>query len=76
MAQHTIDLGDLPPVMTPKQLGGLLDKTTDALACDRYFKRGIPWTRVGSRVYYLRADVIEFLAANRQGGDTDRAPRA
>ncbi len=76
MAQHTIDLGDLPPVMTPKQLGDLLDKTTDALACDRYFKRGIPWTRVGSRIYYLRADVIKFLAANRHGGDTERAPRA
>ncbi len=66
MAQHTIDLGDLPPIMTPKYLGGLLDKTTDALACDRYFGRGIPYTRVGSRVYYLKADVAEYLAVNRQ----------
>ncbi len=65
VAQPTIDLGDLPPVLTPKQLGHLLDKTTDALACDRYFGRGIPYTKIGNRVYYLRADVAEYLAANR-----------
>lgn len=51
--------------MTPKLLGELLDKSEDALANDRYFKRGIPFTRIGSRIYYLRDDVICHLAANR-----------
>jgi len=61
-----IDLGDLPPVLTPKQLGKLIDKSRDALACDRYFGRGIPYTKIGARVYYLKADVAEYLAAYRQ----------
>jgi len=64
-------LADLPPVLTPKQLGALLDKSEDALANDRYLKRGVPFTRVGTRVYYLSADVIAHLTANRV--ETDRA---
>jgi hypothetical protein len=65
VAQPTIDLGDLPPVLTPKQLGDLLDKTTDALANERYFGRGPAYVKYGSRVFYLRSDVIAFLTANR-----------
>ena len=65
MAQPTIDLGDLPLVLTPKQLGELLDKSLDALANDRHFKRGIPFTRIEKRIYYLRDDVIAYLLANR-----------
>jgi hypothetical protein len=68
-----LDLGDLPPVMTPKQLAALLDKTEDSLANDRYLKQGIPFTRIGTRIYYLRSDLADYLVANRQ--DCGRAPK-
>jgi hypothetical protein len=55
----------LPEILLPKHLGVLLGKSEDALANDRYARRGIPFTRIGSRVYYLRKDVLASLAANR-----------
>jgi hypothetical protein len=48
-----------------KQLSPLVDKSEDALANDRHFRRGIPFTRIEKRVYYLRDDVIAYLTANR-----------
>ncbi len=60
-----VDLGDLPALLTPKQLGVLLTKSEDALANERYFGRGIPYTKIGARVYYARSDVIAHLTANR-----------
>lgn len=77
----SVDLGDLPALSTPKQLSEFLNKSEDALSCDRYFKRGIPYTKIGARIYYLRDDVIAYLLANRveteaqeakasQGGET------
>jgi hypothetical protein len=64
-----IALAELPPVMTPKELGGVLGKSTDALAQERWLRKGIPFIKYGSRVYYLRSDVAAFLAANRHGGE-------
>lgn len=52
----------------PKDVAGLIGSTEAALAQDRYLGRGIPFTRVGRRVRYLRADVLSYLAANRVGG--------
>ena len=71
MSSPAIDLGELPALLTPKQLSALLDKSTDALANERYFRRGIPCTKVGSRVYYLRSDIVEFLAAHRHCTEQD-----
>ena len=51
--------------MTAKQLSPLVDKSEDALANDRHFRRGMPFTRIEKRVYYLRDDVIAYLTANR-----------
>jgi hypothetical protein len=55
----------LPHVAKPEQVATVLQTTVDALAQDRYRRRGVPWTKVGGRVRYLRSDVLKFLAANR-----------
>ncbi|MDQ1250705.1 MAG: hypothetical protein QG597_5085 [Actinomycetota bacterium] len=65
-AQVPIDL--LPPVSMPEHVANVLHTTVDALAQDRYRRRGVPWCKVGGRVRYLRTDVLKFLAANRFGG--------
>ncbi len=59
---------ELPPLATPQQLAAVLQTTVDALAQDRYRRRGVPWTKIGGRVRYLRTDVLKFLADNRIGG--------
>lgn len=58
----------LPEVATARQLAEFLGTTENSLAQDRYLHRGVPYTRVGRRIRYLRADVMEFLSANRIGG--------
>ncbi|VBA44340.1 hypothetical protein LAUMK136_05592 [Mycobacterium attenuatum] len=60
---------DLPAVATAAQVAAVVQTTVDALAQDRYRRRGIPHVKIGSRVRYLRADVLKFLADNRIGGD-------
>lgn len=59
----------LPPVSTGKHVAAVVGTTEGSLAQDRYLKKGIPYTRIGSRVRYLRADVLAFLASNRVDGD-------
>ena len=60
---------DLPALATPAQVAAVMQTTVDALAQDRYRRRGLPWIKVSGRVRYARADVVEYLAANRMGGD-------
>lgn len=64
-----IDLDVLPAVATPVQVAKIVQTTVDALAQDRYRRRGIPYVKISGRVRYLRADVLKFLADNRIGGD-------
>jgi hypothetical protein len=59
---------DLPPVAKPEQVAVVVQTTVDALAQDRYRRRGIPYVKIGGRVRYLRDDVLKFLADNRIGG--------
>jgi hypothetical protein len=59
---------ELPPIATGPQLATVLQTTVDALAQDRYRRRGVPFVKVGGRVRYLRADVLAYLAANRVSG--------
>ncbi|KAA1248803.1 helix-turn-helix domain-containing protein [Mycobacterium simiae] len=59
----------LPPLATAKEVANLLGTTEASLAQDRYLNRGVPYTRVGRRIRYLRSDVLKFLADNRIGGD-------
>jgi hypothetical protein len=60
------DLLDLPPILKPEQLGQLFNKPLNVLANDRYFGRGPAYVKYGRSVFYLRSDVIAFLAANRR----------
>jgi hypothetical protein len=60
--------GVLPEVSTARQLADFLQTTEAALAQDRYLRRGVPYTKIGARVRYLRVDVLNYLAANRSGG--------
>lgn len=60
---------DLPPISTAAQVGTVLQTTVDALAQDRYRRRGLPYVKIGGRVRYLREDVLAYLAANRIGGN-------
>lgn len=60
---------ELPPVSKPEGLAAFIGTTADALAQDRYRRRGIPYVKIGGRVRYLREDVLKFLADNRIGGD-------
>jgi len=66
-------LAELPPVLTPKQLAKLLGKSTDALAQERWLRKGIPFIKYGTRVYYLRSDVAAFFAANRHSSECQQA---
>lgn len=69
MAQVVLTTEDLPPVATAGQVASVVQTTVDALAQDRYRRRGIPYVKLGGRVRYLREDVLAYLAANRVGGD-------
>lgn len=60
---------DLPPIATAAQVAKVVQTTVDALAQDRYRRRGIPHVKIGGRVRYIRSDVLKFLAANRIGSD-------
>ncbi len=58
---------ELPALMTPKQLAAFIHTTEGSLAQDRYLGKGIPFTRIGKRVRYLRGDVIAYLERHRSG---------
>ena len=66
MSAPSIDLANLPEVMTPAQLGAALGKSAEQLAYERYVRRGPVYVKYGVRVYYLRSDVLAFLKANRR----------
>ena len=58
-------LDRMPPVATAAQVAEFLQMTRGSLAQDRYLGRGVPFTKVGKRVRYLRADVLTYLERNR-----------
>ncbi|MDW5609268.1 DNA-binding protein [Mycolicibacterium sp. D5.8-2] len=58
----------LPHIAKAEHVAAVLHTTVDALAQDRYRRRGLPWCKIGGRVRYLRADVLKFLADSRIGG--------
>jgi hypothetical protein len=63
------DLSDMPAVMDSKQAGPFFGKSAAQLANDRYLGQGLPYVKVGARVYYLRSDIETYLAAHRVGGE-------
>ena len=63
-----LTLSELPEISTPAQIAQAIHTTEDALAQDRYQRRGLPYVKIGRRVRYLRADVIAYLEASRNVG--------
>lgn len=59
----------LPHIAKPEHVAAVMHTTVDALAQDRYRRRGLPWVKISGRIRYLRADVLQFLADNRFGGN-------
>lgn len=55
----------LPAFATPDDIERILGIPKATLAQDRYLKRGLPYTKIGNRVRYLRADVLAYLDAHR-----------
>lgn len=66
--ERSIPAEVLPPVAESRHVAALIGTSEAALAQERYQHKGIPHTKIGRRVRYLRSDVIEFLAANRVQG--------
>lgn len=66
--ERSIPVDVLPPVATSKHVASIIGTSEAALSQERYQHKGIPYTKIGRRVRYLRSDVIEFLAANRVEG--------
>lgn len=62
---NNTDSQDLPAFATPEDIERILGIPTATLAQDRYLKRGLPYTKIGKRVRYLRADVLAYLDAHR-----------
>ena len=58
------DLSDLPAVCTPDEIAPAIHTTVSALAQDQYLHKGIPYTKVGRRVFYARRIVAQYLIDN------------
>ncbi len=43
----------LPHVAKPEHVAAVMHTTVDALAQDRYRRRGLPWVKISGRVRYL-----------------------
>ncbi len=62
---NSIDPQEFPAIATPKDIERILGIPQATLAQDRYLKRGLPYTKIGNRVRYLRADILAYLHAHR-----------
>lgn len=58
-------MSELPEFLTTKQLAEWLGVSQQSLATDRYLGQGIPYIKIGKRVRYTKADVLDFLNVNR-----------
>lgn len=67
MSNSAIGFEDVPPVMSPKTLAGVLEVTTLTLQRWRDRKEGPLWIAIpGSNVIrYTRADLLAWLAEHR-----------
>jgi hypothetical protein len=68
-----LTLTDLPEIATAADVARVIKTTEDALAQDRYLRRGLPYIKIGRRVRYLRADIVAYLEASRHGVTTSTA---
>ena len=61
-----LTLTELPEVATAADIARVFQTTEDALAQDRYLRRGLPYIKFGRRVRYLKADILVYLAAAQE----------
>jgi hypothetical protein len=66
---------DLPLLLTPAQLAGLLGRSERTLERERSDGVGVPFVKFGNRIYYFREAVLESLRA-RTYTSTAEAKRA
>jgi hypothetical protein len=55
---------DLPVLLTAAETAKILRIPEASLAQDRFYRRGLPYLRIGSKIRYDRAVVAEYLAAS------------
>lgn len=60
---------DLPALMTTAEVASYIRASKQSLDQDRYLGRGLPYVRIGRKIRYRREDVLNYLSANRFGGD-------
>jgi hypothetical protein len=53
----------LPVLLKPAEAAKLLRTTESCLAQDRFYKRGLPYLKVGARILYDQAVIVEYLQA-------------
>ena len=54
---------DLPVLLKPGEVAKRLRTTESCLAQDRFYRRGLPYLKVGARILYDQAVVAEYLQA-------------
>lgn len=65
----TKDSETLEPLMTDEEVSAVLNVPPPTLAAWRSTGRvALPYVRVGGAIRYSRADVANFIQANRHGG--------
>ncbi|WP_072394300.1 DNA-binding protein [Hyphomicrobium sp. CS1GBMeth3] len=47
------------------EAGQAIGRTRSTLATDRCKRRGLPYTKLGRKVFYRGRDIIEFVERNR-----------
>lgn len=57
-----------PDLLTEVQVAALTRRSRNALQADRRHARGLPYFKLGRRIFYSRQDVVAWLDANRIGG--------
>jgi hypothetical protein len=56
---------DFDEPIPAKKVAQLFGTSQERLANDRHLGRGLPYVKFGRSIYYMRSDIIAYLAANR-----------
>ena len=55
---------ELPTLLTAAEVAKKLRVPEESLAQDRFYRRGLPYLKIGSKIRYDQAVVAEYLRAN------------
>ena len=56
---------DLPELLDETQTSGLTRKAKATLTQERWLGKGLPYYRIGRRIYYAKADIQAYLDSQR-----------